>query len=208
MAMSTETYSSTVSATQEQLDDLVLDVLPAQGQWSAEAYLWLTEHTARLIEFTDGYIEVLPMPTDAHQTLLAALYQVFFAFLQTIGGKVLFAPLRLRIRDGKFREPDLVLLRQVNDARRQNRFWLGADLVVEIVSPDKPERDLVEKRHDYAEAEIPEYWIVDPRDETITVLWLENRIYVEHRVFRRGTRVTSVLLDGLQVDVSAVFDAV
>ena len=65
MAMLTETYSSTVKATQEQLDALVLDVLPAQGQWSAEAYLWLTDHTARFIEFTDGNSEVLPIPTDA-----------------------------------------------------------------------------------------------------------------------------------------------
>jgi hypothetical protein len=80
MAMSTETYCSTVSATQEQLDDLVLHLLPVQGQWSAEAYLWLTDHTSRLIEFTDGYIEVLPMPTEAHQTILAALYQALFTF--------------------------------------------------------------------------------------------------------------------------------
>ena len=206
--MSATIYPSTVSMTQEQLDDLVLDLLPPQGQWSEEAYLWLTDHTNRLIEFTDGYIEVLPMPTDAHQTLLAYLYQVFFAFLQMRGGKVLFAPMRLRIRERKFREPDLLLVRHAGDARRQNRFWVGADLVVEIVSPDKPERDRVEKRSDYAEAQIPAYWIVDPQDETITVLRLENAIYVEYGVFGRGVQATSALLEGLLVDVSAAFDAV
>src|SRR5215813_1430155 len=208
IAMALETYSSTVSATQAQLDNLVLDLLPQQGQWSEEAYLWLTDHTNRFVEFTDGYIEVLPMPTDEHQTILASLYQVFFAFIQVIGGKVLFAPLRIRIRERKFREPDILLVRDASDPRRQNRFWLGADLVVEIVSPDKPERDLIEKRHDYAEAQILEYWIVDPRDETITVLRLESGTYVEHGVFRRGTLATSVLLEGLTVDVTAVFDAI
>jgi hypothetical protein len=76
--MALETYSSTVSATQEQLDNLVLDLLPQQGQWSEEEYLWLTDHANHFIEFTDGYIEVLPMPTDEHQTILASLYQVFF----------------------------------------------------------------------------------------------------------------------------------
>lgn len=206
--MALETYSSTVNATQEQLDQLVLDLLPQQGQWSEEEYLWLTDHTNRFIEFTDGYIEVLPMPTDAHQTLLASLYQVFFAFLQTIGGKVLFAPLRLRIRERKFREPDILLVRAASDPRRQNRFWLGADLVVEIVSPDRPDRDLIEKRHDYAEAQIHEYWTVDPRDETITVLRLEGGTYVDHGVFRRGALATSALLEGLTVDVTAVFDAI
>jgi Uma2 family endonuclease len=208
IVMALETYSSTVSATQEQLDNLVLDLLPQQGQWSEDEYLWLTDHTNRFVEFTDGYIEVLPMPTDEHQTILASLYQVFFAFIQVIGGKVLFAPLRIRIRERKFREPDILLVRDASDPRRQNRFWLGADLVVEIVSPDKPERDLIEKRLEYVEAQILEYWIVDPRDETITVLRLESGTYVEHGVFRRGTLATSVLLEGLTVDVTAIFDAV
>ena len=101
-----------------------------------------------------------------------------------------------------------MLVRDAHDARRQNRFWLGADLVVEIVSPDKPERDLIEKRLEYAEAQILEYWIVDPRDETMTVLWLESETYSEHGIFRRGTLATSRLLEGLTVDVSAVFDVV
>jgi Uma2 family endonuclease len=56
------------------------------------------------------------------------------------------------------------LLLDVNDPRNQNAFWLGADLVVEIVSPDDVERDIVIKRADYAEAGIPEYWIVNPLD--------------------------------------------
>ncbi len=77
------------------------------------------------------------------------------------------APLRLRIREGKYREPDLLLVLSAHDPRRQNRFWLGADLVVEIVSPEKPERDLIDKRSDYTEARIPEYWIVNPQEETI-----------------------------------------
>ena len=41
------------------------------------------------------------------------------------------------------------------DPRAQNAYWLGADLVVEIVSPDDPERDTVVKRSDYASAHIP-----------------------------------------------------
>jgi hypothetical protein len=46
---------------------VVLEILPDQGLWSEERYLWLTDYTFRLIEFTDGYLEVLPTPTDEHQ---------------------------------------------------------------------------------------------------------------------------------------------
>lgn len=83
----------------------------------------------------------------------------------------------------------------------------GADLVIEIVSPDRPERDLVDKRRDYAEARIPEYWIVDPRTETLTVLALGGEAYVEHGAFPRGARAASATFDGLTVEVGAVFDA-
>ena len=54
----------------------------------------------------------------------------------------MFAALRMRIRAGKFREPDLLLLLDRSDPRYQDRYWLGADLMVEVVSPDDPERDL------------------------------------------------------------------
>ena len=120
---------------------------------------------------------------------------------------MLYAPLRLRIRDGKFREPDLLLLLDANDRRRQNSSWLGADLVIEIVSPDDPERDTHAKRIDYAAAKIPEYWIVNPIDETIAVLRLAGDSYVEHGVFPRGDIATSHLLTGFMVSVSDLFDA-
>ena len=93
------------------------------------------------------------------------------------------------------------------DPRRQNRFWLGADLVVEIASPEKPKRDLIEKRADYAEAQIPEYWIVNPQNETITVLCLEGSAYTEHGVFGRGVMAMSVLCESFGVSVDEVLAA-
>ena len=52
------------------------------------------------------------------------------------------------------------------------------------MSPDAPDGVLVEKRADYAEAGIPEYWIADPRDATINVLTLDGDSYVEHGYVR------------------------
>ncbi|MBM4072270.1 MAG: Uma2 family endonuclease [Planctomycetes bacterium] len=181
------------------------DAMPAQGAWTEEQYLRLTDYTSRLIEFTDGYLEVLPMPTDRHQSILAYLFLAFNSFLQPRGGKVHFAALRVRIRERKFREPDLLLLLRADDPRREDRFWLGADLVLEVVSKKKPERDLVDKVVDYAEARIPEYWIVNPLTETITVYRLDGDAYVIAGVYTRGQTATSVLLTGFGVDVNGVF---
>lgn len=198
--------SGAATMSQEALDALLRDILPRQGAWTDEGYLWLTDYSRRLIEFTDGYIEELPIPTSTHQTILAFLYDLFHDYLKPRGGIALISALRMRIREGKFREPDILLLRRRSDPRYQDRYWLGADLVAEVVSPDDPDRDLVEKRADYAEGGIPEYWIVDPRDEIITVLTLEGDSYVEHGVFRRGETATSALLEEFATSVAAVFD--
>src|SRR5271156_5858591 len=139
------THATTLPASQE-WKDVLEELLPPQGRWSEEEYLVLTDHRNRLVEFTDGFLEVLPMPTDKHQSLLKFLFLAFYGFVESRGGKVHFAPLRLQIRPGKFREPDLQLLLSATDSRRQNRSWLGADLALEVVSEEKPERDLVEKR--------------------------------------------------------------
>jgi Uma2 family endonuclease len=184
-------------------------LFPAQGEWSEDDYLWLTDHTRAMVEFTDGHVEVLPMPADEHQRVVLFLYRALYALLAARGlGIVLVAPLRLRVRAGRYREPDLLLLLSANDPRRGNRYWTGADLVVEVASADDPQRDLVQKRGEYAQAGIPEYWIVDPVSEQILVLRLAGTAYVEHGVFTRGTQATSALLEGFTVAVAAVLDAV
>jgi len=198
--------SADLPATQE-WKDVLEEILPRQGAWSEEEYLILTNHRNRLVEFTDGILEVLPAPTDRHQAILGLLYLAFLNCIGPRGGTVRFAPLRLRIRPGKFREPDLVLLRSAADPRRQNRFWDGADLALEVVSEEKPERDLVEKRGDYAEAHVPEYWIVNPQTETITVLRLRGDAYEEAGIYRRGQAAAAALLSDFSVAAAAVFDA-
>jgi Uma2 family endonuclease len=178
-----------------------------EGLWTVEQYLRLTERTNRLFEYNKGSIEVLPMPTDEHQDISGFLYTALRAYMVKIGGKVLFSPMPLQINEEQFREPDLLLVLDANDPRRQNTFWLGADMVVEIVSPSNRQLDTKVKRAEYAHIGIPEYWIVDPKKSTITVLSLEGEAYAEHGVFKRGETVTSVLLEDFTVDVNATFDA-
>ena len=147
------------------------------------------------------------MPTDDHKTIVAFLFTILAAVAQAMNGKALFAPLRLRLKSGKFREPDLVMLFKADDERRHNEYWDGADLVMEVVSPDDPDRDWIVKRQEYAQAGIVEYWIIDPRNERVTVLRLEQGAYVEHGHFERGAQAASSVLPDLRVNVDAVFDA-
>ena len=168
-----------------------LDLRALQGIWTETQYLKITNGCNRLVEFTDGRLEILPTPTRRHQAILRALFLALFPFVRELGGNTFFAPLRLRIGDGRFREPDLLLVKDADDPRNQDDYWRGADLVAEAVSADDPLRDTRDKRSDYANAHIPEYWIVNPIDETVTVLLLAGDEYRDHGVSRRGEEVES-----------------
>ena len=181
-------------------------LFPEQGAWSDEDYLALT--TNRLVELSDGNIEVPPMPTEKHQAIVAFLFEALLVFVRPKAlGRVIFAPFRVRLWPGKFREPDLAFMLAVHSARRHADYWEGADLVMEVVSDDDRRRDLETKRREYAEAGIPEYWIVDPRTETITVLVLRDDAYIEQGRFAAGERAESSLLPGFAVEAEAVFAA-
>jgi Uma2 family endonuclease len=176
-----------------------------QGLWTEEQYLALTDQTNNLIEFTDGRIEGLPMPTRRHQRILILLFDLFRAVVGQEGGEVLVAPLRLRLRSGKYREPDILLLLDASDPRNQDAYWLGADLVVEVVSPDHPERVTEEKPLDYAEAGIPEYWIVNLVDRVVEV-YSEPKggAYTSARTLRSGQTLAPAAFPDFLVEVAAL----
>ncbi len=125
-------------------------------------------------------------------------------------GEVHFTGLNVRLEPEHIRVPDICYLTPVKlgDPREVQDL---ADMIVEVVSPSPEDhaRDLVEKRADYARTGVAEYWIVDPEQETITVLTLAAGAseYTEHGVFQPGQQATSVLLDGFAVDVAACFAA-
>ena len=186
---------------------------PAQGDWSEQDFLELSQK--HRVELTDGCIEVLPMATIFHQLLADYLHTLLKSYLTTVAppehrrGRALFAPLPIRLSSRRFRDPDVVYLRPER-LKALHAQPDGADLVIEIISEGKEnrERDLITKRAEYAAAGIQEYWIVDPETRSVTVLMLEGPTssqYHEHGVFACGTIATSVLLPGFAANVTELF---
>src|SRR5437868_1505840 len=104
---------------------------PARREWSEEEYLDLS--TNRLVEFSDGRLEVLPMPTQSHELIVFFLSRLLAAFVEARSlGMALPAGLRVRLWARKYRQPDVVFMRTENAHRRHDRFWDGANLVMEV----------------------------------------------------------------------------
>jgi len=188
----------------------IAKLFPDQGTWSVDDYLELTNFTNRRVELSDGNIEVLEIPKEAHELIIRFLFLALYDFTSSKKlGETFFSGIRVRNLETKVRMPDIVFMLTANRHRRTNDFWHGADLVMEVVSPDhgSRKRDLVEKKTEYAAAGIPEYWIVDPDEQHIRVLTLKNDSYAEAAPFDSGTKAASVLLPGFEVDVQEVFAA-
>jgi Uma2 family endonuclease len=186
----------------------VATLFPEQGEWSEEAYLDLTDGTNRRIEFADGRLEFLQMPTEVHEAIVQFLLLALLSFVdQKKIGKVYSNGIRLRIRPRKVRLPDIIFLHKNHFHARHNRVWDGADLVMEVVSDDPKDhaRDYQAKLADYAEAKIAEYWIIDPERKVIVVQRLEGERYAIDGEFTCGKQATSVSLSGFSVDVAALF---
>jgi Uma2 family endonuclease len=188
----------------------IVRLISAQDRWTEAEYLALDNNIgAWMIELVNYRLEVLTMPDMFHQDIVDFLVTLLKAFVMSRGlGRVYFAPMPVHLFPGTLREPDIVFLKshRIKDKRKAP---VGADLVMEIVSPgaDNRERDLEDKRADYAKAKIPEYWIVDPETKTVTVLALSGKSYKVHGEFKAGQTAASKLLKGFKVAVADVFAA-
>ena len=148
------------------------------------------------------------MPTEIHQALVQFLFLALHAFVgKRKLGLVHFTGLRLRIRKGRIREPDVLFLNKENYRLRHNRVWDGADLVIEVVSDDPKDRkrDYEDKLIDYAECGIAEYWIVDPQRQVVIVHQLAEGQYAVHGEYAPGDQAISTLLAGFRIDVTDLF---
>lgn len=188
----------------------VASFYPLQGDWTEDDYLELEVNSEpRLIELNDGVLEILPMPDMLHQDIAQFMFLILHGFIADLKlGRVYLAPLPVKLWKKQIREPDLVYLaaHRIKDKRKPP---VGADLVMEVVSrgAKNRHRDLKVKRRVYAKAKIPEYWIIDPKEKTITVLTLSGRTYKVHGIFKPGDEATSKLLKGFKVAVRDVFAA-
>ncbi len=108
-------------------------------------------------------------------------------------------------------EPDLMF---VSAARRRIITTRGCegppDLVVEVLSPSNPRHDLEHKRELYARHGIPEYFILEPADET--VLALANPgvsagvgAYGSERWYRPDDVLIIATIPGLEIAVADIF---
>jgi Uma2 family endonuclease len=103
--------------------------------------------------------------------------------------------------------PDIVGWRREHCPERPIGFPIKVrpDWICEVVSPNEARRDTVVKLRLYARAGIPHYWIVDPRDSTLTVMRWSADGYITRLRAERGEVVRAEPFEAVEIAVGTLF---
>jgi len=186
----------------------------ASQRFTLEEYLAFDDGTETRYELVNGKLLEMAPDSERNRRLASFLFAYFIRLgisyeRLTMGTEIVVTGSRATVR-----LPDLTILSEelatalVGASRSTISIDMPPDLVIEIVSPGKSnrDRDYRYKRSEYAAREIKEYWIVDPLEERVTLLqWVEG-LY-EEQVFRGREAIVSPLFPSLQLTVEQVIKA-
>lgn len=166
-------------------------------------------------ELIDGVpYNMTPAPVRRHQGILMHLSLIVGNFLAGKPCQVYFAPFDVRLPDSSEQDdndvttvvqPDLVVI--CDEKKLDDRGCRGApDLVMEILSPSTSRKDIGVKFNLYERHGVREYWIIHPAEESLMVFTLgEDGKFGRPQGYGRGDFATSVVLDGLELNLEEVF---
>ena len=167
---------------------------------------YLEEAPDNLIwEYVRGEVVMYSPATAEHQDLVGFLHWLLRGYCEAKGlGKVLMGPAAVRILPDVVREPDIFVISPEDIPKAKGTpLELRPILVVEVISPSTRTMDLREKAEDYAQAQIPEYWAVDPQQKEIWVHRLGERGYEVRRI--EAGRAESLSLPGFHLKLEWLF---
>ena len=162
----------------------------------------------RKMELDEGELYIMPRPRRAHQAWHLGIGWHIESYLRGFDDPPaeLFLDfiVALSLESRILLAPDLSLVLRERLELVGDRMVDGCpDIAIEILSSDRS-RDLVRKRQLYAEAGVPEYWIFDPVGDTVTLLELRAREYIERAVLGADDTLTTPLLPGLEIPLADI----
>jgi Uma2 family endonuclease len=110
-------------------------------------------------DYVGGFVRRRSLGRYDHSTLQMLILMALQAHSEEWG--ILVRPeLRLKIREGRYRVPDVVVLSK--DTPRSAVIEHAPLLCIEVVSPDDRMPEVPERCRDYFEMGVPETWVLDP----------------------------------------------
>ena len=190
--------------------------LDPSGTYSFADYLtWQFQERVELIK---GKLFKMAMPSEKHQRVSSNLHGLFWSYLRGKQCQVYHPPFDVRLEKPphlrKLKDksiftviqPDITVVCDMSKV--DSKGCDGApDLIIEILSPSTGSKDVKDKKAVYEFAEVPEYWIVHPNDQTVIVYLLnEQKKYVIDNVYTSTDIIKVSIFDDLEIDLADVFE--
>ena len=169
---------------------------------------YLTTPADERYELLDGDLIMVPAPNLKHQHVLGNLHYHLRQFITEHGtGRLFLAPCDVYLSDTNVVQPDLLFVsRKRKHLLSDGQKVQGApDLVVEIVSPSSEDTDRETKHELYGKHGVTEYWLVDPKAETISIHRQRGDTLASTDIFGRGETLRSPLFAGLELHLDDIF---
>jgi Uma2 family endonuclease len=162
----------------------------------------------------DGAIVMSPPPRVSHQLILQNAYDGIGPHVRRRRlGTVIIAPCGLVIRKTpklRVRQPDLMFFTRQRISREELKrariVEVTPDIAIEIRSAGNRGTRWSNKLADYAAIGLPEFWLINPADESVEVHALVDGRYSLEGRFERDDELHSRFLPGLALRVSALFE--
>ncbi len=178
-----------------------------------EDFLNHDDGTDNRYELVNG--ELIAMPPESRLNISIAIFLLKCFLQHGIPDAQLAMKTQIAVSGSQAtaREPDLMVLSEETvlalDGAKQSFITHDMPpplLVVEIVSPKQESRDYRHKRTEYAGRQIPEYWIIDPIAQKITILSWMDGLY-EEQIFEGQHAVASTQFPSLKLTTNTILTA-
>jgi Uma2 family endonuclease len=157
-------------------------------------------------ELIAGEHYVTASPETRHQRILRRLSTAMDTWLASHPlGEMFFAPFDVKLSEFDVVVPDLIYLGVAKAEHVQTRgLFTAPDLVVEILSPSTRKIDEGIKRSLYERVGVEEYWVINPKTDTVTIYrrMADRFDPAIERSRASGGRLTTSLLPGLEIALS------
>jgi Uma2 family endonuclease len=176
-----------------------------QTQWTYERMCAELEETNQPCELWHGRLIMSPAPTPLHQLVALRLQDALYRWVDRRKlGLVLGAPTDVVLASDLALQPDVLFIAKARQGIVKSHIYGAPDLVMEVVSPDRPRRDYKDKKEQYETHGVKEYWIVDPDRKRIEVWTLQGDFYQLAGVYAGKQSASSALLPGFSVRVDRI----
>lgn len=170
-------------------------------------YLYDTGETNRLRELHAGILREPPAPFFSHQSLVLRVARVWSDHVEPRRlGRVAVAPVDVILDEARdlVLQPDVLFVASERLSIIRNQVWGAPDMVAEVLSPGNERHDRTQKLAWYRQYGVREYWIVDLRDESVTVVDFTGAL-PEERYAKGVESIQSSVLPALQTSAFGIF---